>query len=260
MTDNPFDVDYRAPEPVELAFEAAPDPPAPQTGGPVIHADLIQGSDEWLAQRCGILTASEVKLIMTPTLKAADNDKSRAHVWELAAQRVTLYVEPRYVSDDMLRGVEEEFYARQEYSEKVAPVTEVGFITNDKFGFTVGYSPDGLVGDEGLLEVKSRRQKYQFQTIVEWFRGNGAPSDYLLQCQTGLLVAERKWIDLISYCGGVEMLPMRIYADPVVQGAIVEAAAKFEARVTEAIADYRRAQDELTMFPTERRVEQEMYV
>ena len=76
------------------------------------HRDLIQGSDEWLAARCGLLTASEMKLILTPTLKIAANDKTRAHVYEIAAQRITRYVEPTYIGDDMLRGQEDEIIAR----------------------------------------------------------------------------------------------------------------------------------------------------
>ncbi len=77
------------------------------------HKDLIQGSDEWVAARRGILTASEMKLILTPTLKMASNDKERAHLYELMAQRITGHVEPHYISDDMLRGQEEEIYARE---------------------------------------------------------------------------------------------------------------------------------------------------
>ncbi len=70
-----------------------------------IHRDLIQGSDEWHQARLGILTASEVKYILTAnTLKPADNEKTRAHVWEIAAQRISQYVEPSYSGDDMLRG------------------------------------------------------------------------------------------------------------------------------------------------------------
>ena len=220
------------------------------------HNDLIQGSDEWLAARCGLLTASEIKLILTPTLKIASNDKERQHLYELLAQRVTGYVEPHYISDDMLRGHEDEIAARMVYAEHFAPVTECGFITNDRWGFTIGYSPDGLVGDDGLIECKSRRQKYQVQTIIEWAESEQAPVDYLLQCQTGMLVAERKWCDLISYSGGLPMQPMRIHADDVVQGAILEAASKFEIRLSEKLAIYERAAAEL--IPTERRVEEEM--
>lgn len=77
-----------------------------------IFPEMVQGSEEWLTARCGLLTASEIKLIVTPTLKIASNDKERAHLYELLAQRITGYVEPRYISDDMLRGKEDEIAAR----------------------------------------------------------------------------------------------------------------------------------------------------
>src|ERR1017187_4399126 len=102
------------------------------------HPDLIQGSEEWHAARCGLLTASQMKLIITPTLKIASNDKERSHLYELLAQRTTRYVEPSYISDDMLRGQEDEVYARALYSDKYAPIEDMGFITNDRWGFTIG--------------------------------------------------------------------------------------------------------------------------
>mgnify|MGYP000683368648 CR=1 FL=1 len=114
----------------------------------VYHDELIQGSDEWLAARCGLLTASEVKLILTPTLKVANNDKVRAHIWELAAQRISGFVEPQYVSDAMLRGHDDEIEARNLYSQNYAEVEETGFVTNDQWGFVLGASPDGLVGED----------------------------------------------------------------------------------------------------------------
>lgn len=225
------------------------------------HNDIEQGTDEWFAARCGLLTASEVKHIITPTLKIANNDKTRQHVWEIAAQRISQYVEPTYVGDDMLRGHVDEVLARDLYSEHFAPVEECGFVTNDKWGFTLGYSPDGLVGDDGLIECKSRRQKYQVQTIVEYYRDGTTPSEYMLQLQTGLLVTERKWIDLISYSGGLHMIPMRVNADPVMQDAILGAAAAFEKSVKEAIEDYHAAIEAGSrLVATERHVEQEMFI
>lgn len=222
------------------------------------HPEVTQGSDEWLAMRLGLLTASEMKHIITPTLKAANNEKTRSHIYELLAQRVTKYVEPMYVSDDMLRGVEDEFYARQVYAEHHAPVEQVGFITNDRWGFTIGYSPDGLVGKDGLIEIKSRRQKFQVQTIVENLTGGTIPADYVMQCQTGLLVSEREWLDFISYSGGLPMCVVRVWPDDAVQGAIIEAAAAFEAKLAECLGIYRDASADL--IPTERRIEQEMFV
>lgn len=225
------------------------------------HGDLIQGSEEWHAARCGLITASEMKLILTPTLKVANNDKTRAHVWELAAQRITNYVEPTYIGDAMLRGHEDEILARALYSERFEPVEECGFVTNDKWGFTLGCSPDGLVGADGAIECKSRNQKFQIQTIVEYYRDGTVPEEFMLQVQTVLLVTGRKWCDLISYSGGLPMRPMRVEANPEIQAAIVDACAKFEARINEAIADYHAALSaDKRLIPTERRIEEEMFV
>ncbi len=201
---------------------------------PVYHPAVVQGSDEWLQMRCGLITASEMKLILTPTLKAANNDKTRAHAFELAFQRLTQHVEPQYVSDAMLRGQEDEIYARAAYAEHYAPVQECGFITRDFGGFTIGYSPDGLVGVDGLIECKSRAGKYQVQTIA----ANEVPEEYVLQLQTGLLVTGRKWIDFISYCGGLPVFVKRVEPDDDIQDAIFSAALAFNDRVAEVMQQY----------------------
>lgn len=225
------------------------------------HTGLIQGEEAWHAARCGLLTASEIKHILTPTLKIADNVKTRTHLWELAAQRISQYVEPSYIGDEMLRGWTDEILARDLYSKHFAKVEEVGFVTNDEWGFTLGYSPDGMVGDDGQIECKSRRQKFQIQTIVEHYESGAIPEDYILQVQAGLLVTGRKWCDLVSYSGGLPMVTMRVEPDPAIQDAIIEAAAKFEARINEVVADYHGAlESDPRLIPTERRVEQEMYI
>lgn len=221
------------------------------------HPELVQGSEEWHAARCGLLTASEMKLILTPTLKVASNDKERAHLFELLAQRITRYVEPAYVGYDMLRGQDEEIEARAAYEKAYAPVTTVGFITNDGWGFTLGYSPDGLVGDDGLLECKSRRAKFQVQTLTDMT----VPEEFMLQLQTGLLVSGRKWIDFCSYCGGLPMVTMRVLPDAQIQAAIVSAAASFEARLHEKHLTYSATlASKARLIPTERKIEQEMFV
>ena len=223
----------------------------------IYHRNLIQGSEEWAQQRLGMLTASEMKLIITPTLKIASNDKERAHLYELLAQRITGYVEPHYISDDMLRGRDEEIDACEAYSKHYAPTESVGFITNDRFGFTLGYSPDALVGEHGLVECKSRRQKYQVQTIAE----DKIPDEYVIQLQTGLLVSERQWIDFVSYSGGLPMFVKRVLPDPIIQDAILDAATKFEARIIEKRSAYEQVlKASPKVIPTERKIEQEMFV
>jgi predicted phage-related endonuclease len=228
-----------------------------QIRGVQIHCDYDQGSQKWLEARCGLLTASEFDRILTPTLKIADNPKSRAHLWEMAAQRISGYVEPQYISDAMLRGQEDEILARELYSKHYAKVDVCGFVTNSKWGFTLGCSPDGLVGDDGLIEVKSRCQKYQVETIVD----GKMPDEYLLQVQGELLVTERKWCDFISYCGGLPMVTMRVFPDEQVQAAIVDAAAKFESRINEVVADwFATLKGDALLIPTERTIEQEMVI
>ncbi len=220
------------------------------------HTDLVQGSEEWKAARTGILTASEAKLILTPTGKIANNDRVRAHVWEIAAQRITRYVDPHYVGEDMLRGKDEEILARDLYDATYEPVDEVGFITSDDLGFVIGYSPDGLVGIDGLIEVKSRRQRFQFETIAT----REVPEEYMLQIQTGLLVTGRKWCDFLSYSGGMSMFTKRVFPNPEMQEAIVKAATAFEASVRNRIEDYFATCEapDMRLIPTERVVEQEM--
>lgn len=229
--------------------------------GIVIHDNFVQGSDEWLEARRGVLTASEMKLVLTPTLKPASNEKERAHLFTLLSQRIVGYVEPGYVGDDMLRGYEDEIEARQVYSANYARVTDCGFITNDKFGFRIGYSPDGLVGDDGLIECKSRKHKFQVQTILENVPAGTVPDEFLMQCQTGLLVSERKWLDFISYSAGLPMVTIRVYPDPVVQEAIIEAATAFEVRMAKRFMEFKEIMDsKARLIATERRVEREMYV
>lgn len=225
------------------------------------HPEVVQGSEEWFALRCGLMTASEFKLILTPTLKIAANAKERAHCWELAAQRISRHVEPSYVGDEMLRGHEDEITARDLYRKHFAKVTDCGFVTNDRFGFVIGCSPDGLVGDDGMIECKSRRQKFQVQTIVEHYADGTIPEEYMLQIQGELLVTGRKWCDFLSYSGGLPMVAIRVLPDATIQDAIVDAASKFEARINEVVNDWHAAlESETRLIPTERRVETEMFV
>ena len=220
------------------------------------YHDIEQGSAEWLALRCGIPTASEMKLIMTPTLKPASNDKERAHLFELLAQRITGHTEPQYVSGDMLRGHEDEIEARIKYAEHYAPVTECGFVTRDMGGYVIGYSPDGLVGDDGLIECKSRRQKYQVETIL----ADAVPPEYMLQIQTGLLVTERNWMDFVSYSAGLPMFVKRVWPDAAIQEAIIAASQQFEDRLQVAIKKYERMLQAMpVLIETERTIEQEIY-
>ncbi len=224
------------------------------------HEDIHQGSVDWINLRAGLLTASEMKHLLTGTFKPSANDKSRALFWKLLAQRITGYVEPEYWSDDMLRGAEDEIESNIIYSKTYAPIKPMGFITNNKWGFTLGYSPDGLVGDDGLVEDKSRRQDLQVRTIVELVPDDQIDSDFVIQCQSGLLISERKWIDLNSYSGGLPMSTVRVYPDLKIQEAILDAATDFESKLKEARAKYDAVlSSNARLIPTVRKIVQEIY-
>jgi YqaJ-like viral recombinase domain len=226
------------------------------------HRDIEQRTEAWTNLRMGKLTASDMKLILTPTLKIADNYKTRQHVYEIAAQRVTQYVEPSYQSFDMLRGCEDEVDAQIAYNSTYAPVERCGFIENDEWGFTIGYSPDGLIGDDGLIEGKSRNQALQFQSIVECIARDKVPEEHVIQVQTGLLVSRRKWLDYISYCGGLYMATIRVFPDLEYQRAIIEAATAFEAKVQEKLGIWEKfvISKDARLIKTERRIVEDMHI
>lgn len=253
MTDNPFATDYVERDTFHDDFDIGDLKAAKPKSGVTYHTDIEQGSVEWLESRRGVLTASEMKLIVTPTLKPASNEKERTHLFDLLAQRVTGHVEPTFQSYDMERGNFDEEHARAKYSATYAPVTECGFITNDDLGFTIGYSPDGLVGDDGLIEIKSRLQKWQMQTLIEHVATGTVPDDYMIQAQTALMVTRRKWLDFISYSGGMVMAVVRTEPIQKYQDAIAEAATAFEQRLSEKLKIYEELlASDVRLVPTER--------
>ena len=198
---------------------------------------IVQGSDEWHEVKRGVLTASVIgSLITTKTLKPAANDTSRSLTAHLAAERITGYTEPGYTSRDMERGKLDEPYARTAYHENYAPVKELGFMVRNDHGFPLGYSPDGLVGRYGLIEIKSRDQKIQLKTIL----ADEVPAENMAQLQCGLLVSGRRWIDYVSYCGGMPLYVKRVRPDEQWRAAIIEAGQAFEANAAQMIETYTR--------------------
>jgi putative phage-type endonuclease len=196
--------------------------------------DLLQGSDEWHTQRRGIVTASVVGKLLTPTLKVASNDVSRGLTATLAAERITGWTEETAMTPDMWRGVEFEPIARSVYADHYEPVTEIGFMRREEDAWRLGYSPDGLVGDDGLIEIKCPRAKTHVNTIL----ADEVPTQYMPQCQAGLLVSGRAWIDFVSYVSGMPLYRKRVTPDPAWFDAITAACVAFEANVARIVADF----------------------
>jgi hypothetical protein len=213
------------------------------------HWDIGQYSVEWDNVKCGVLSASKIEKIITPSkMKFAENDGCRDLVDNIACQRLLGKRSSEFLSYDMRRGLVEEETARDLYSKNYAPVKECGFITNNEWGFLLGASPDGVVGEDGGIEVKSRYPRLQFGVI----RSAKVPDEFRFQVQTTLLITKRPWWDFISYAGGMNMLTIRVEPDKSVQDPILEAATIFEERVKVAVEEYgnRIADKTLRILPT----------
>lgn len=201
-----------------------------------IFPDVEQGTEEWMDQRRGMVTASAVdKLVTGKTLAVANNEVSRGLTRLLTAERITGWTDPTYVSDDMLRGTMEEPLAREAYAKsRGVEVAEMGFMVRDDWGFDIGLSPDGLVGEEGLIEIKSRRAKKHLETIL----ADEVPAENMAQVQCGLLVSGRRWIDYVSYCGGMPLWTKRVFPDQRWFDAIIQAVRTFESAAEDMANTY----------------------
>ena len=196
--------------------------------------EVEQGTPDWHEVRRGILTASVVGALITGAGKLSQSEGARSLMRHLTAERITGHTEPTFVSDLMEQGHFEEELARDLYSKTYEPVTQAGFMIREFGGLKLGFSPDGLVNDSGLIEVKSRMQKIQLKTVLD----DEVPKENMAQIQTGLLVSGRDWCDYLSYSGGMPMYRIRVKPDPAWHTVIIEALQAFERQATEWVDTY----------------------
>jgi putative phage-type endonuclease len=172
--------------------------------------NCIQGSDEWLQARVGVLTASIFADIITPT-KGEIAKKIDDVAFNLAVEKITGEREESYTNAAMQRGNDLEPIAREAYEQhKLELVEEVGLMLSDCGNY--GYSPDGLIGDDGLIEIKCPLAN----THASYLLSNELPSKYKAQVQGGLFVSGRKWCDFVSYhpsFGAKSLMIVRVERD-----------------------------------------------
>ena len=156
--------------------------------------DCIQSSHEWHQARLGMLTASKIHILFTPTGKQTANETRRKYALNLAIERITKI--PTFVpkSFSMERGVELEPLARIRYHlDTGRSVREVGFVVSDD-GLT-GCSPDGLVGDDGSIEIKCFEMPHYAKILMSGELDHAIA----MQCQHVLYVTGRAWIDFVLF-------------------------------------------------------------
>lgn len=157
--------------------------------------DCEQGSDEWFTARLGKVTASKFSDVL--------NKKTGRGLYmrKLAAERLTGEVEESFRNSIMDKGSEAENEAKEHYSTLLGiPVVSVGFVEKNEW---VGTSPDGLVGDDGTIEIKCPLGSTHIDYIIK----NKMPAVYIPQVQGGLWITGRKWCDFISYVPALRSKP-----------------------------------------------------
>ena len=169
--------------------------------------DCEQGSPEWFKIRLGIPTASNFDKIVTSEGKPSK--QMQKYLWKVAGEFITGVPEETYQSAAMLRGVEMEQEAKNFYSMvNDVPIQQVGFCVGEP-DIEYGCSPDGLVGDNGMVEIKCP----SLAVHVGYLLNGELPVDYVQQVQGELLVTGREWNDFISYYPGIKPLIVRVGRD-----------------------------------------------
>lgn len=155
---------------------------------------VLQGTSEWFEQRRGKVTASRIADLMAKT-KSGYSTSRQNYLMQLLCERLTGKVEEGYKSTAMQRGNDLEAEARNWYQlETGESVEEVSFIDHPKINFA-GASPDGLVGAEGLIEIKCPNTA----THIETLRKKEPIDRYYKQMQWQMAVTGRKWCDFVSF-------------------------------------------------------------
>lgn len=176
-----------------------------------IIRNIEQGSQEWLSLRLGIVTCSELDVLMVNGKgEAGFGAGAFTYMDRLIGERITeAEAEPWRGNGSSARGhilepaVRNLYCLRRNLPE--GAIDQVAIILNHD----IGYSPDGVIGDDGLIEVKTKVPEKLVTVILE----NKVPGEHVAQCQGGLWVSEREWIDFLGHWPGMPLCLVRAYRD-----------------------------------------------
>ena len=156
--------------------------------------EIIQGSPEWFAQRCGKATASRISDIVAKTKSGYSTSRAN-YMAQLVVERMTNQVAESYTNAAMEWGIENEGFARANYESKMnLLVTETGAIDHPTIAMSAA-SPDGLIDDDGCLEIKCPNTATHIDTLL----GDEVAKKYYDQMQWQMACAERDWCDFVSF-------------------------------------------------------------
>jgi putative phage-type endonuclease len=191
---------------------------------------IEQGTAEWLQERCGKVTASRIADLMGRTKTGSYGSGRANYAAQLIAERLTGNVAASFSNAAMIHGTETEPEARRAYEFFVdRDVQQVGFVPHPSINMA-GASPDGLVGEDGLLELKCPNTATHIDTLLS----GSVPDKYIKQMQFQMACTGRQWCDFASYDN---RLPerMRLFVKRIERSA--ETIAEIETEVTAFLAE-----------------------
>jgi hypothetical protein len=197
-----------------------------------VFAELQQGTDEWRQIRAGLPTASEFANI----LAKGEGKTRRSYMLRLAGEILTGTPADTFENADTIRGHEMEPDARNLYAfmSDVEPQL-VGFVRNGR----KGCSPDALIGNDGLLEIKTKKPALLIDVLLK----GEFPPEHKAQCQGALWVTEREWIDLAVYWPGLPLFVSRATRDEAYIKTLSSAVDAFNEELDSIVASIRTYQD-----------------
>lgn len=196
-----------------------------------------QGTPEWYAARAGIPTASEFDTVMAKGKGGGESKTRRTYMLKLIGERLTKEPMWSYANEHMERGKVMEAEARDLY-QMIAEVEcqQVGFLRHGD----AGCSPDSLIDANGMLEIKTKLPHLQLDCLLY----DELPAEHRAQCQGQLWIAEREWVDFVSYWPGLPLFAKRVFRDEPYIARLAEAVRVFNEEMQETITkiqQYRRA-------------------
>jgi len=206
-------------------------------------SEIVQGSEEWLAIRVGKVTASRVADVIART-KTGWGASRANYMAELIAERLTGEPAEKFTNGAMKWGTENEPDARIAYEFRTdAEVVQVGFIPHPTIPMT-GASPDGLVGEDGLVEIKCPNTATHIDTLIS----QAVPSKYVTQMLWQMACTGRQWCDFVSFDPRMpehmRLFVKRVHRDDAriaeLEKDVSEFLAELDAKVTELTALYDR--------------------
>lgn len=196
--------------------------------------DCEQNSDEWLRARMGIPTASMFATVMAEGKDGGASITRKTYLHKLAGEIITGEPCENYSNADMERGHQMEQEARDLYCfVHDAPLTRVGFVRRGNYGC----SPDSLIGDDGVLEIKTAAP----HVLIECILADKFPAKHVAQCQGALLVTGRAWLDIAIYYPKMPLFVKRLERDETYIANLVRALDDFNHELGVIVGRLRKA-------------------